>query len=507
MFYLLYYKNNEGVALFKELWTNKCDALLAKQCVLNNLLFFLHRQDKSEIPKATSSTTTNNTTTMNETMRGSSGIKRANPDEQSPTKKRLKPNHVSPHVSHPSFRNQVIGKPARAMLGETLMVFDSKARNVVYQKPPAKQNEFVIADVRSFGSIEENSNKDPLSIAQPLPPSKSSVALPILSEVAIIPLKSPQKARSGVNNRTTPSSPSTSTSAPGQNGYTTTPDITIRSVPRITSPVPGSSRTSSMSSPGAASSTSMNASSHADVPKKDEPPPARSAMNQTFKDLLDVCKSADQSKEMDLITTKLVKYYRGVHPDFVNSQSFKKSVEKATNDIKSQPAQVFVVLKTIVDELKIRQGGTKITEDGEIVTENDEAVTTGDPKTDRKLYKLNRCLYITQKRIEKLNEQDAMWEDENNSSYLMIARFEKRAVQIYEKICDLTGESKNAHRRVKKPIKFNKTKYKEFNKTLQSFYNRTHNFPDFFDVLKLLDHCNTQHDYGLKGETLKIVGE
>lgn len=404
-------------------------------------------------------------------------------------------------MSHAVFRSEGLGNKANSNVGDTVMVFDPKSRHLEYRTSPS--NALKIADVRSIASIGESSGKDPLAVRPPLTPSKSSVILPKLSEIAIIPLKAPQVS--------SPSARSIAgTSGQEQNGYTSTPDISIRSIARITSPVPGSSRTSSMSSPGAASSTStLTVTTTQDVPKikHEQLPTVQAEMNQTFKELLEVCKTSDQSKEMDLITTKLAKYYWGVHPDFVNSPSFKRNVEKATNDIKSQPAQVFWLLKTIVDELKIRQGGTKLAEDGEIVTENNEAVTTGDPKTDRKLYKLNRCLYITQKRIEKLREQDAMWEEENNSAYLMIARFEKRAVQIYEKICELTGESTDANRRVKKPIRFNKTKYVEFNKALQSFYNKTHNFPDFYDVLKVLEYCNSQYDYGLKGDSLKTVGE
>lgn len=467
--------------------------------------FHLLLQDNSKVQKKTTTTTATNNSSAT-TMRLSGPMKRSHSEEQTPpVKKRLKPNHVSSQVSHPAFRP---GQLTRKM-GETVVVFDPKMKNVVYDKTrgQVQQSNLVIKDVRSFGSVstDRSSNKDPLAIVQP-----AGVSLPTLSEVAIIPLKSPQNARSVNNNRTTPSSPSTSAAgqAQGQNGYTTTPDITIRTVPRITSPIPGSSRTSSMSSPGAASSTST--SRHApDAPKKDpeDAGHVKPVMNQTFIDLLEVCKAADQSKEMDLITTKLVKYYHGVHRDFVNSVSFNRTVEKATTDIKSQPAQVFWVLKSVVDELKIRQGGVKVTADGEIVTENDEAVITGDPKTDKKLYKLNRVLCVTQRKIERLREQDTIWEEENNSAYVIIGRFEKRAVEIYQKICELTGESSDANRRVKKPIRFNKTQYTEFNKAVQSFYNKTHNFPDFYDVLKVLEYCNSQYDYGLKGETLKAVAQ
>lgn len=79
--------------------------------------------------------------------------------------------------------------------------------------------------------------------------------------------------------------------------------------------------------------------------------------------------------------------------------------------------------------------------------------------------------------------------------------------QIYEKICDLTGESKNARRLVKKPIKFNETRIPQFNKTLQAFINRTKEFPDYFDVLRMLEHCNKTYNLGLVNFEMKNIGK
>lgn len=80
-------------------------------------------------------------------------------------------------------------------------------------------------------------------------------------------------------------------------------------------------------------------------------------------------------------------------------------------------------------------------------------------------------------------------------------------LQIYEKICDLTGESKNAHRLVKKPIRFNETRIPQFNKTLQAFINRTKEFPDYYDVLRMLEHCNRTYSLGLVNFEIKNIGE
>ena len=77
--------------------------------------------------------------------------------------------------------------------------------------------------------------------------------------------------------------------------------------------------------------------------------------------------------------------------------------------------------------------------------------------------------------------------------------------QIYEKICDLTGESKYAERIVKKPISFKATAYPEFNKTIEKLINKSNAFPDFRDILKCLDFCNKKHTFKLKPDDMKKI--
>lgn len=79
--------------------------------------------------------------------------------------------------------------------------------------------------------------------------------------------------------------------------------------------------------------------------------------------------------------------------------------------------------------------------------------------------------------------------------------------QIYEKICDITGESKHAHRSVRKPINFTGTSYPEFNKAIQTFVNRNNAFPDYVDVYKCLEYCNTKYKFKLKVEDMKKIGK
>ena len=235
-----------------------------------------------------------------------------------------------------------------------------------------------------------------------------------------------------------------------------------------------------------------------DTKKKREKTP----INDAFATLLAACRKADQSTDMEyLITKKLIKYYETVHPDFVNSKSFSKTALSVSAEIAANPSLVYLKLSGILEELNIRR------KSGQTVIANEDVTTTGDAKKDSQIKRLNHALYVLKKRITKLDESDVNFEDDDNSTYLLVERYKKRACEIYEKICDITGESKHAHRTVRKPIIFQGTHYPEFNKTIQTFVNRTKTFPDLFDVLRCLEHCNKQYEFKLGRDEIKRIGE
>lgn len=257
--------------------------------------------------------------------------------------------------------------------------------------------------------------------------------------------------------------------------------------------------------------------------------------------LLQLCRELDKSEDMErLIEIKLLKYYYSVHENFVRSRGFRKQLEQAMDRMRNEPDMIYVHLKCVVDELKVRRKAKVVelpmdeapppteekaaaarlpatapagaTTAAEIKTAEPAAAattstpSTGNKRSDERIRKLNRTLYTITKRISALEEADVDWNDDDDSSYLQVERYKKRACQIYEKICDLTGESKSAHRQMKQPILFKDTPYPQFNRTLSAFVNRMHEFPDYHDVLQLLEHCNKEKNLGLATFEMKRIG-
>lgn len=241
-------------------------------------------------------------------------------------------------------------------------------------------------------------------------------------------------------------------------------------------------------------------------PKQTQREEKKTPLNEAFTSLIEECRKADSSDDMErMINRKLIKYYQSVHPNFVNSKSFCKNVTDVVNEVKKQPGLVYLKISGLLEELNTRRKSaqTAAADDAEVLA----TTSTGDEKKDRQIKKLNKALYLLKKKITQLEEEEVDWDDEDNSQFMIAERYKKRAWQIYEKICDITGESKNAQRLVKRPIKFRGTSYPEFNRKLEKFVNEMQSFPDMFDVMNCLEHCNKEYRYRLNKEDCKRVGK
>lgn len=224
-----------------------------------------------------------------------------------------------------------------------------------------------------------------------------------------------------------------------------------------------------------------------------------------LKNLIRACRSAEPSTEMkQVIKSKLLKYYHAVHPDYVISKRFKETLRETTQEINREPHLVYVKLKQVIEELDVRRKSkATVFNNGE-----DAAIQgTGDETKDAHLKKLHKALLKAKRTILDLEEAEVDWDDDDNSAYLKKVRWEKRAVDIYKKICELTGESSHAHRIVKKPITFKGTDFPAFNKKLQKMVNNKGSFPNFMKVLQCLDLCNRSHKFGLTQDQIKRIAQ
>lgn len=148
-------------------------------------------------------------------------------------------------------------------------------------------------------------------------------------------------------------------------------------------------------------------------------------INPTYQELIDVCRESEDTPDMEmLIEKKLIRYYRDVHPDFVNSKCFCKTVRGVINDIRANPGLVYLKLSSILEELSTRRKSR------DIVMVNEEATTTGSERRHAQIKRLSKALYYMKKRIAALEETEVDFNDDQHSVHIQAELYKKRACQV-----------------------------------------------------------------------------
>lgn len=260
--------------------------------------------------------------------------------------------------------------------------------------------------------------------------------------------------------------------------------------------------------------------------------------NQTiFDKFLKLCQQNNQSPEMETILHKAQTYYIKAKPDYISSQEFENLVTCKMSDIKNKPCSVYVYIKDVVDEIKVRRlknceppSKRQKTCNGSLnIPNNSNVVEPGCSQTEqededkvrkneisalvnaaesrykaRKIKKLSKAVKQLQKRIEKLEEKEVDFDEDNDSAYIRLERYKDRICKVYQKLCELTGDS-CGDKATRRRIAFSGTKSSDINRCIERFVNKTGQFPDFHDILSLVK--SVQADVNMKPEEVRRIAE
>lgn len=146
------------------------------------------------------------------------------------------------------------------------------------------------------------------------------------------------------------------------------------------------------------------------------------------------------------------------------------------------------------------QADERIEDEEEEVT---DSITINGQESDVELEHLHEQLHLLQRKISDLESAEVDFDDEDDSSFIIIDQYKQEACRIYEKISRITGKSQEF---VDEPIQFDGTEFTEFNKKLEQMLNENRSFPNALDVLESLERCNRDHRYQLTEEDRSKVG-
>ncbi|XP_049789434.1 death domain-associated protein 6-like [Schistocerca nitens] len=222
-------------------------------------------------------------------------------------------------------------------------------------------------------------------------------------------------------------------------------------------------------------------------------------------------KSADMCK---IIDAKVKKYYHACNAAYTSSETFKKLLQTRMELIDKDPKNLYVYIKEVVDELKLRgkkdppRKKIKLETDSpessnlEKPTEEVKAVKEEPHFQERAAKKLSKMLHCLQRRITKLEQKEVDWDEENDSTYIQLQRYKERAVAVYKKLqqYECGAIPKLQERRA---VTYSGTAFPSVNRAIEKYVNKTGQFPDYQDVLKLLKSAYEEEKMNISPERLR----
>ncbi|XP_067000079.1 death domain-associated protein 6 [Anabrus simplex] len=249
---------------------------------------------------------------------------------------------------------------------------------------------------------------------------------------------------------------------------------------------------------------------------------------KAMQNFVDTCLKYENSASMHkIMKCKVWRTYENMNPAYRSTEAFRQLVAETTKKVIAKPNNMYVPIKELVDEMKVRVLKTSEppkkrakllpgrTGPGNISGQNDQNDQEGGSESkeeskpevrasDRLMRKLCRVLEILHRKIKKLEEKEVSWDDDNDSAYIQLQRYKERFIQVHRKLQEYEGElGTNADRNVKR-ITFSGTQFPAVNRAIEKYVNKKGEFPDFLDILKLLKASYEAEKITVTPEQLRI---
>ncbi|XP_018355513.1 PREDICTED: putative uncharacterized protein DDB_G0267840 isoform X2 [Trachymyrmex septentrionalis] len=261
---------------------------------------------------------------------------------------------------------------------------------------------------------------------------------------------------------------------------------------------------------------------------------------------LQKCPKQDKS-EMAIIVDKLKRRYENLDPIYVRSNNFVTFLNEKRQAITNDNKKIYMHIQEVMNEMKKwtkkKSQTSQINEIYDAVpstsyatnnvpinavkSDNDNDSEDEDNEdnfeTKRKVKKILNTMKKCDAIIKKLDEEEVDFNEENNSNYMKVERYKQKMTQLYDKLCELTGENADAGRTYLRPKHLNVTRIIAVDQAITNFINckitqrnrlkkkgsLTDNliFPDYSDILECVNRCNEKKKLGLKQKKRERMAE
>ncbi|NXT96207.1 DAXX protein, partial [Anhinga rufa] len=127
----------------------------------------------------------------------------------------------------------------------------------------------------------------------------------------------------------------------------------------------------------------------------------------------------------------------------------------------------------------------------------------------RQIRYLENLLRVYMGEIRRLQERelDLAELDSEDSTYLQESRLKRKMMRIFERLCQLKQCSSLTGRVIEQRIQYRGTRYPEVNRRIERFINRPEAFPDYTDILKVIQKASNRHSLGLGQRQMESMAQ
>ncbi|NXT42734.1 DAXX protein, partial [Pelecanoides urinatrix] len=127
----------------------------------------------------------------------------------------------------------------------------------------------------------------------------------------------------------------------------------------------------------------------------------------------------------------------------------------------------------------------------------------------RQIRYLENLLRVYMGEIRRLQERelDLAELDSEDSTYLQESRLKRKMMRIFERLCQLKQCSSLTGRVIEQRIQYRGTRYPEVNRRIERFINRPEVFPDYTDILKVIQKASVRHSLGLAQRQMESMAQ
>ncbi|XP_011314109.1 uncharacterized protein [Fopius arisanus] len=257
--------------------------------------------------------------------------------------------------------------------------------------------------------------------------------------------------------------------------------------------------------------------------KEKRPMDENNGPTEVFSQFLSLCLSKDRSPDMKKIIEKLKRRYEQTDPAYVHCPAFIGLLNEK-RDFLMNDSNLYIHIREIDSEMKCRKRDVvHPKEEGKVEKAEAEETNAESNRNDSRIRLLMKAMEKCEKRIKELSEAEVDWDDDEDSSYMKLAKYEDKMIQMYSKICELTGGDHDAGRRYLRPKHLKVTGIAEVDQAIISFINkRLKNkrkrsqralsvdcviFPDYCDILNCIEACNKQRDLGMEKKKMEKIAQ